>query len=371
MLCIDHSSLRWLDSFHDKATDILTRWFWPYMTILYRPGKLHCNADALSRIDTRPCPREDCPDYGHLIKKVKSPSEKKPRLLQAIQTRGQGGDGELDTDLVPSLSNEEIRVSQKLNPELCRFMELLHKHAVKPNSKSLRQEPPDIKILCSLWYEFRVRDEILFRADKEVTDEWRLVIHRDKRKEILSLLHSSTTEGHPGMSRMKLTVCSRFYWPRMRNDIENWIKCCRSCTMAKRGPRRQCAPLQQEISGSPFDCVAFDVIGPLPTTANGNRFILTVIDYFSKWAEAYALPNHKAEIVADCIVKRWIAHHGIPVRIHSDNAPEFRGHVITQLKKMLCMKGTFTTPYRPQSNGLCECMNQTIENIIKCTVRED
>ncbi len=132
-------------------------------------------------------------------------------------------DGDLDTDLVPLLSNEEIRVSQKLDPELCRFMELLHKHAVKPNSKSLRQEPPDDKILSSLWYEFHVRDEILFHAGKEVTDEWRLVIPRDKHKEILSLLHSSTKAGHPGMSRMKLTVCSRFYWPRMRNDIENWI----------------------------------------------------------------------------------------------------------------------------------------------------
>ncbi len=98
--------------------------------------------------------------------------------------------------------------------------------------------------------------------------------------------------------------------------------------MAKRGPRRQRAPLQQEISGSPFR-VAFDVIGPLPTTVNGNRFILMVIEYFSKWADAYALPNHKAETVADCIVKHWIAHHGITVRIHSDNAPEFRGHVIT------------------------------------------
>ncbi len=121
------------------------------MTILYRPGKLHGNADVLSRIDTRPCPRGDCPDHGHLIKKVKSPSEMKPRLLHAIQTRGQGGDGDLDTDLVPSLSNEEIRVSQKLDPELCRFMELLHKHAVKPNSKSLRQEPPDVApLLCKI-----------------------------------------------------------------------------------------------------------------------------------------------------------------------------------------------------------------------------
>ncbi|MBL0686805.1 MAG: hypothetical protein JJV94_03145 [Sulfurospirillum sp.] len=76
----DHSSLRRLDSFHDKATNMLAQWlhylelFSPYMTIMYRPGQLHSNADALSRIDKRPCPCEDCPDHGHLIKKVKTQS---------------------------------------------------------------------------------------------------------------------------------------------------------------------------------------------------------------------------------------------------------------------------------------------------------
>ncbi len=64
-----------------------------------------------------------------------------------------------------------------------------------------------------------------------------------------------------------------------------------------------------------FDHVAFDVIGPLPTTVNGNRFILTIIDYFSKLAEAYAHPNHKAETVADCIIKWWIAHRGILITL--------------------------------------------------------
>ncbi len=270
-LCTDHSSLRWLDSFHDKATDVLAQWlhylepFRQYMTILYRPGKLHSNADALSRIDTRLCPCDDYPDQGHLIKKDKSPSEKKPRLLHTIQTRGSDGDSDLDTDLVSSLSDEDIRVLQKLDPELCWFMELLYKHAVKPNVKSLREE----------------------------------------------------------------------------------------------------------LSGSPFGRVTFDVIGPLPITVKHNRFIITMIDYFSKWAEAFALPNHKAETVADSIIKWWIAHHGIPVRIHSDNTLAFRGYVVTQVKKMLSMKGTFTTLYRPQSNCLCDRMNQTIENIIKCTVREE
>ncbi len=53
--------------------------------------------------------------------------------------------------------------------------------------------------------------------------------------------------------------------------------------MAKRGPRRQRAPLRHYINGALFDHVAFDVIGPLPIMVNGNRFILMMIDYFSKW----------------------------------------------------------------------------------------
>ncbi len=83
------------------------------MTILFRLGKLHGNADALFRIDTRPCPREYCPDHSHLIKKVKSPSEKKPRLLSAIQMRNQDGSHNFDenTDLVPSLRDKEIRIA--------------------------------------------------------------------------------------------------------------------------------------------------------------------------------------------------------------------------------------------------------------------
>ncbi len=76
---------------------------------------MHGKADVLSRIDTIPCSREDCPDHDHLIRKVSKPSEKKPRLLHAIQTRSLDSDYDLNTDLVPSLSNEEIRVSQKLD----------------------------------------------------------------------------------------------------------------------------------------------------------------------------------------------------------------------------------------------------------------
>ncbi len=97
---------------------------------------------------------------------------------------------------------------------------------MKPKSKLLTADPLDVKILCTLWYEFCYQDKILYRTSKEVDEEWRLVIPQEKHTEILSLLYNRKTAGYPGMSLMKLTVSSRFYWPRMRYDIENWIKCC-------------------------------------------------------------------------------------------------------------------------------------------------
>ncbi len=109
-------------------------------------------------MDTRPCPLEDCPDHGHLIKKVKTSSEKKPRLLAEIRIRIQDIAGNLDNDceVVPSLSDEEIKDAQKRDPELCRFMELLHEYTEKPPSKLLAGRSPDVKIFCSLWYQFCV-----------------------------------------------------------------------------------------------------------------------------------------------------------------------------------------------------------------------
>ncbi len=105
-------------------------------------------------------------------------------------------------------------------------MELFHEHTEKPPSKLLVGESSDVKILCFLWNQFRVRDGILYLTGKEVEGTWRLVISRDKCSEILMMQHDNKCTGHPGMSRMKLTVGTKFYCPCMRQDIENWINSC-------------------------------------------------------------------------------------------------------------------------------------------------
>ncbi len=63
---------------------------------------------------------------------------------------------------------------------------------------------------------------------------------------------------------MKSSIGLRFYWLRMRDNIEFWVKCCRSFAISKRGQGRGKAPLIQELAGAPVRRVAFDVIGPCP-----------------------------------------------------------------------------------------------------------
>ena len=385
----DHSSLRWLGSFSKTANEALCRWLFflePYrehMTIIHRPGKKHGNADGMSRIRpvTRSCPYPQCPDPGHKQPKAKtkhkdkvicSPEEKFNSVeLAAIQELRKRIDDETP-DLIPSYTAEEMRKAQQRDTNIRRFMEIFLSNDEKPNSKVLVSEGTEVRIFCSLWYEMQVIDGVLYRKPKDGSKKQtpRLVIPWEFRTDILEQMHNSIFAGHPGMSKMKATILCKFFWPHITKEIENWVRCCERCTLHKRGARRRKFPLIQEIAGAPFHRVAFDIIGPLKPTVSGNRYVLVMVDYFTKWAEAYALPNRTAIGVAEVMMTRWFATFGIPLKIHCDNGGEFKSECVRQVKCMLGIKGTFITAYRPKANGLVERTNATIEHIVMCMENE-
>lgn len=119
--------------------------------------------------------------------------------------------------------------------------------------------------------------------------------------------------------------------------------------------------------GAPMERIAVDLMGPMNETERFNRYILVVQDYFTKWVEAYPLPNDQAVTVAEVIVAEWVCRYGAPFTLHSDQGTNFESEVFQTVCELLDIDKTRTTPFRPQSDGQVERFNATLQKILATT----
>ena len=122
--------------------------------------------------------------------------------------------------------------------------------------------------------------------------------------------------------------------------------------------------------GYPFERIALDITGPLPTTESGQKYILVEEDYFTKWTEAFPLPNKEAKIVAEKLVKEVISRFGAPERIHTDQGRNFESQLFKEMSNLFSIEKTRTKPYHPHSDGMVERMNRTIQDMLVKYVAE-
>jgi len=113
-----------------------------------------------------------------------------------------------------------------------------------------------------------------------------------------------------------------------------------------------------------------DMIGPLSVTPRGNKYILTMIDGYSKWAEAYPSPSQSAVVTARLIVNGWIAQHGAPTILHSDLGANFTSRVIKEICVLFDIAQTNTTAYHPAGNGAVERFNRTLLDLIATGIED-
>jgi hypothetical protein len=139
------------------------------------------------------------------------------------------------------------------------------------------------------------------------------------------------------------------------------VRSCPNCAARrlKRGPKRS-VPLTIFPPDRPLEFIAMDILGPLPQTARGNRFVLCIGDRFTKLAVAVPLPDQTASSVAYAFVDRWIAYYGIPVTVLTDNGAAFASKFFRVLTNILQVKQVFTSAYRPATNGQIERWNATL-----------
>ena len=151
----------------------------------------------------------------------------------------------------------------------------------------------------------------------------------------------------------------------MNQDIKLYIRQCQQCNKIKIPRKKPQTRFGLYLAGYPLDRLAVDVMGPMPLTKDKNRYILVIGDYFTRWMEAYSLPSQHAEVIAEKLVHEFIARFGTPLEIYSDQGRNFESALFKEVLKLLQIKKTRTTAYRPKSNGLIERFNSTLGRMIK------
>ena len=156
----------------------------------------------------------------------------------------------------------------------------------------------------------------------------------------------------------------RFFWSQMASDIEFYVsKKCR-CLIQRKPHRELQAPMQSISSSSPLEIVSLDFVH-LETASGGYEYILTIVDHFTRYLQAYATRNKSALTAARILYNDYIPRFGIPANILHDRGKEFVNKIFQELNRLCGIRNLRTTPYHPMSNGQCERMNGTILRMLK------
>ena len=326
----DHHALCWLQSKTDLAGR-LARWSmtiseYKYV-ITHRNGKLHQDADALSRYPLNE--DNDTPD----------------------NTWGES-------------SNTVGVMTQDNRDELTKGQQDEWAYVFKNAENG--KETVNYIIENGLLYRIRITGE------EETDAELRLCIPKNLRTTILQACHDDITSGHLGETRTYDRVTQRYFWHGISRDIERYIKACPDCQSRKKGQyRKPSGFLELTHIEKPWDRVGMDILGPFPTSSLGNRYIVVAVDYVTKWAEAVALHTAGAKQVAEFFVTEILLRHGAPRKLTTDQGKCF---VATMMQRVLAAMETnhqTTTAYHPQANGLVERLNHTLADMLSMYVSRD
>ena len=178
------------------------------------------------------------------------------------------------------------------------------------------------------------------------------------------------TGGHYGLFKTLSQVQRQAYWLTWKTDVQRYCKACESCARYHRGNPPKQGYLQPFFAASPMELVSIDICGPFPRTGNANRFIITMVDHFTKYAAAYSVPNHTAETVAHEVMHGWISRFGTPIQLLSDQGAEFESKLFQELCRCMSIDKIRTSCYKPSTNAVVERFHRSLNSILAKIMNE-
>ena len=216
--------------------------------------------------------------------------------------------------------------------------------------------------------DLELENGLLYRRirlkDHEI-DTYQLVVPVAYRKVALELLHDKF--GHLGIDRTTSLSCERFFWPRMAEEIRQYIQNCERCLRYKQQP--EWAELKPLEASYPLELVHMDYL-KIGGKDDPNSNVLVITDHFMRYSQAYVTMNQQAATAARVFVREFINNYGWPTKIPADQGQTFNGKLFTALCKEAKIHKLRTSPYHPQTNGQLKRFNRTLMTMLG-TLPED
>ena len=242
-----------------------------------------------------------------------------------------------------------------------------------PSVSQMKQEQRDDPYCATIVTELR-QDEpgdhfvdeqgiLRYRLPNRRTD--RIVVPSALRETMLHLFHSAPFSGHFGIDRTFARLAAQYTWPKMRRDVKDFVDRCLSCRKIKtpaHGIYATYEPFDLPRS-QPFDTIAIDIVQMC--TAGPYKYLLTCVDWATRWPEAIPIERETAEAVAHALVGGVFARHGFPKYLVSDNGPQFHSQVVDRIARASGLTHAFVSPYHHQANGQVERFHRTLKAGIK------
>ena len=423
----DHQPLKWLFSLKEPKNRV-ARWIEILsaynFSIEYVPGRKNGAADAMSRCpDPKMC---DCTvrtplPCGPCSRCTKRTVDMEGQMPTEVAGRVKGCRAWYQTDCDSSLYGWMCYIlcgfmmfvsamfswfpsfSEHSSPEVFAVKQVKEVHrpwlqAYKTDKlRELQQKDPDVGVILTwkesgvrpfgeevqkssaatrhywhLWDSLSVQDGVLCRAFHKrngTGDFCQLIVPRALREEVMHQMHDTLLSGHLGQKKTREKTLQRFYWYGLREDVNLWVLRCDVCAAVKPPSKAAKAPMGKLPTGSPLDRLATDVLGPLPISQAGNKFILVVTDHFTKWVEIFAIPSQDAITCARIIMNEVIARFGCPCEILSDQGKNYESRVFAELCQLLEVRKKRTSTANPRCNGQSERFNLTLCRMIKAYLK--
>ena len=339
ILRTDHEPLKHLrkmeppDLHTGRMLDVLASYDF---VVKYRPGPKHGNADALSRAP-------------HLGREPPSPVDvatDDDLTLQALNSLRAA----LQLPTAAAFSREDLLEKQKEDEVLGPLRKFVQQQK-QPASLEQHSLPPDLRTYLGMWNTLYLDDDGLLRTrfhPGQATPKGIVCLPSDLMRTVVETAHRQG--GHCGTASTANRILEFAFAPRLKAEVADLLKECQQCQQKKRKGPDQRHTLVSQLEGYPFQRLSIDFVGPLPRTTRGNKYILTVRDTFTKWAEAFPSTSASAAVAINRLTTHIFPRFGIPEVVHTDQGTHFTAKLFADSLRGMGIKVTVTPAYNPKSN---------------------